>query len=268
MPIAACLAAGIVASQENTMDFQLSDKTCLVTGASTGIGQATAIALAREGARVVVAARTATALVAVLVSIKAAGGQDPVVVTGDLAQAGGAAALVGQVLAAVGHVDVLVNNAGGSRRGTDSEAGWEEGFQLNFVAPRQLAEGLLPGMAERGWGRIVNVTGAIVAKQMNAAGAAKAALESWSKAAAAVNALKGVTVNCVAPGRIDSAQIRERLHPTDASRQAFIAQNIPAGRFGEAAEAAALITFLASGSAAYVNGTTIPVDGGALRYAF
>jgi len=123
-------------------------------------------------------------------------------------------------------------------------------------------------MLERGWGRIVNLTGAIVAKEMNAAAVAKAALESWSKAAAAAHAPKGVTVNCVAPGRIESVQIRERLHPTEESRRAFIAQNIPAGRFGEADEAAALIAFLVSGPAAYVNGTTIPIDGGALRYAF
>ncbi len=250
------------------MDLQLSDKTCLVTGAGGGIGLATAVALAGEGARVVVAARTAAALAPVLRLIKDAAGREPIAVTGDLGRPGGAAALAGQVLSSVGHVDVLVNNAGGSRPDPSSEEAWEEGFALNFIAPRQLAELLLPGMLERGWGRIVNLTGAIVAKEMNAAAVAKAALESWSKAAAAAYAPKGVTVNCVAPGRIESVQVRERLHPTEDSRRAFIAQNIPAGRFGEADEAAALIAFLVSGPAAYVNGTTIPVDGGALRYAF
>jgi len=123
-------------------------------------------------------------------------------------------------------------------------------------------------MAERGWGRIINVTGAIVAKTVNAAGPAKAALESWAKATAALYAASGVTVNCVAPGRLNTVQILDRLHPTEESRREFIARNIPAGRFGEPHEAAALIAFLASAGASYVNGTTIPVDGGALRFAF
>ena len=250
------------------MDLQLDGKTCLVTGAGAGIGCATAAALAREGARVVVAARTASALDPVLRLIKDAAGPEPIAVTGDLGRPGGAAALAAQVLSSVGHVDVLVNNAGGSRPDPNSEDDWAEGFALNFTAPRQLAELLLPGMVERGWGRIVNLTGAIVGKEMNAAAVAKAALESWSKAAAGAHAKEGVTVNCVAPGRIDSVQIRERLHPTEASRRDFIAHNIPAGRFGEADEAAAVIAFLVSGPAAYLNGATIPIDGGALRYAF
>lgn len=123
-------------------------------------------------------------------------------------------------------------------------------------------------MLQRRWGRIVNVTGAIAAKELNVAAVAKAALESWSKGVAGTHAAAGITVNCVAPGRIDSVQIREKLHPTEESRREFIDRNIPAGRFGEPEEAAALIAFLVSGPAAHVNGTTIPVDGGALRYAF
>ena len=118
------------------------------------------------------------------------------------------------------------------------------------------------------WGRVINVTGAIVAKAMNAASPAKAALESWSKAAAAEFAPHGITVNCISPGRINSVQILNRLHPTDASRRTYIERNIPAGRFGEPEELAALAAFLASTQAGYITGTTIPVDGGALRFAF
>ncbi|PIK73386.1 hypothetical protein CS379_08730 [Methylobacterium frigidaeris] len=139
---------------------------------------------------------------------------------------------------------------------------------MNFLAARRLTEALAPAMLERGWGRIVNVSGAVVAKNFNAATPAKAALESWSKAAAATFASRGVTVNCVAPGRINSPQILDRLHPTEEARRAYIAQNIPAGRFGEPREAAALIAFLASEVAGYITGTTIPIDGGALRTAF
>lgn len=252
------------------MDLQLRGRVCLVTGASTGIGRASAIALAAEGARVVATARSVAALDEMAAAIQAVGGTAPVLLAVDLAEDGAAGRLAAEALQAVGQVDVLVNNAGGSRPMSvpDDPEAWVESFQLNFVAARQLGERLIPGMAARGWGRVVNVTGAIIAKSINAAGPAKAALESWSKAAAATYAARGVTVNCVAPGRLNSRQILERLHPTEDSRRDFIERNIPAGRFGEPEEASALIAFLCSAPASYVNGTTIPVDGGALRYAF
>ena len=252
------------------MDLHLNDRICLVTGASTGIGHATALALAAEGARVVATARSLAALQPLAAAIGAAGGPAPVLLVADFAAPDAAERLAAAALAAAGRVDVLVNNAGGSRPMAvpDDPAVWAEAFQLNFVAARRLGECLIPAMAERGWGRVISVTGAIVAKSLNAASAAKAALESWSKATAGTYAGRGVTVNCVAPGRLNSRQILERLHPTEASRRDFIERNIPAGRFGEPEEAASLIAFLASAQAGYVNGTTIPVDGGALRYAF
>ena len=252
------------------MDLGLRGKVCLVTGVSSGIGRATAVMLTAEGARVVGTARSETALVAVADELRAAGGADPVLLTADFAQDSAADRLADAVLARTGRVDVLVNNAGGSRPMTtpDDSAVWAEGFRVNFEAPRRLTERLVPPMLDRGWGRVVNVTGAIVAKSFNAAGPAKAALESWSKMAAGTFAGRGVTVNCVSPGRLNSVQILQRLHPTEEARQAFIAQNIPAGRFGDAQDAAAVIAFLASEGASYVTGVTIPVDGGALRFAF
>ncbi len=252
------------------MDLQLKNRTCLVTGASTGIGRATALALAAEGARVIATARSLDALDTLPAAIQAAGGAVPVLLAADFAQDSGAERLAAAALAAVGQVDVLINNAGGSRPMLipDDPAVWTEALQLNFVAARRLGECLIPAMADRGWGRVISVTGAILGKTINAASPAKAALESWSKATAATYAARGVTVNCVAPGRLNSRQILERLHPTEASRRDFIERNIPAGRFGEPEEAASLIAFLASTQASYINGTTIPVDGGALRYAF
>jgi 3-oxoacyl-[acyl-carrier protein] reductase len=251
------------------MDLKLSDKTCLVTGASTGIGRAVALLLCAEGAQVVVTARSAEPLAALAAEMRAAGGHEPVVLTADFVQPNGAHLLAEKVLKAVGQVDVLINNAGGSRplERADDDAAWEEGLLLNFLSARRLAERLLPGMAERRWGRVVNVSGAVVAKSVNAATPAKAALESWSKATAALYAARGVTVNCVAPGRINTAQILNRLHPTEASRRDFIERHIPMGRFGEPHEAAAAIAFLASESASYITGVTIPVDGGALRFS-
>ncbi len=252
------------------MDLKLRGRVCLVTGASSGIGRATAVLLAAEGARVVATARSLAALDALADTVRAGGGAAPVSLVVDLAQAGEADRLAEEVLGRVGHVDILVNNAGGSRpmASPDDSSVWQEAFALNFTAARRLGERFIPAMVDRGWGRVINVTGAIVAKAMNAAGPAKAALESWSKAAAGTYAAKGVTVNCVAPGRLNSAQILATLHPSERSRQDYIDRNIPAGRFGEPADAAALIAFLASDAAGYITGATIPVDGGALRYAF
>ncbi len=252
------------------MDLKLRDRVCLVTGASSGIGRATASLLAAEGARVVATARSLAALDAMADAVRAGGGAEPVLLADDLGREGEADRLAEEVLGRLGRVDVLVNNAGGSRPMTrpDDPSAWAEAFAFNFTAARRLGERLIPAMVDQNWGRVINLTGAIVAKAMNAAGPAKAALESWSKAAAASYAAKGITVNCVAPGRLNSVQILEKLHATEQSRQDYIDRNIPAGRFGEPEDAAALIAFLASDAARYITGATVPIDGGALRYAF
>ena len=252
------------------MDLKLSERRCLVTGASTGIGRAVAAVLAAEGARVAIAARDHRQLETLAEEIVLHGGSEPVLLTGDLATSDGPRALAVAARDALGGIDVLINNAGGSRP-LSADAGedvWEESFALNFSSARRLTEALAPAMKAAQWGRIVNVTGAIVAKALNAASPAKAALESWSKAAAAELAPHGITVNCIAPGRIKSVQILSRLHPTEESRRLFIERNIPMGRFGEPEEVAHLVAFLASPQAAYITGVTIPVDGGAMRLAF
>ncbi len=252
------------------MELGIAGRRALVTGASTGIGRAVALGLAAEGVELVMSSRDPKRLGESVDAVRAAGGVAHAV-TADVTTAEGCRHVVDQTLAALGQIDILINNAGNSRPPPagdfDREAWWEESFALNFSAARRITEPLLPGMRARGWGRIVNLTGAMTSPRANAAGPAKAALWSWSRTISAESAADGVTVNCVQPGRINTPQIVERLLPTEEARQAEIDRGIPMGRFGEPEELAALVIFLASEPARYITGTQIPVDGGLLRMA-
>lgn len=252
------------------MDFGIEGRKVLITGASTGIGKAVALGLASEGAHVMLTSRDPKRLVEAIAAVRATGSQAEGVAA-DITTAAGCAEIVSEALRHFSKIDILINNAGGSRPLTaevsDTQQWWDEAFALNFQAARRITEGLLPSMRERQWGRIVNLTGAMTSAQTNAAGPAKAALWSWSRSLSIQEAPRGITVNCVQPGRINTPQIVDRLLPTPESRQAEIDRNIPIGRFGEPAELAALVCFLASEPARYITGTQIPVDGGMLRMA-
>lgn len=255
------------------MDLRISGKRALVTGASTGIGRATALALAAEGVRLAVSARNEAALAELCGAAAAAGAPAAEAIVADVTTPEGCARIADEALRLLGGVDILVNNAGGSRprdagnaNQTDDEW-WEEAFALNFTAARRVTDRLVPAMKAGGWGRIVNLTGAMTQPGVNAAGPAKAALWSWSRSLSAQLAPHGITVNCIAPGRISTPQIVGRLFPTEAARRAEIEQRIPMGRFGEPEELAALVAFLASEPAGYITGTQIPVDGGMFRMA-
>ena len=251
------------------MDLQLKGKTALVTGASMGIGRAIAKALAAEGVQVVAAARRIELLEAMADEVESAQNPRPILVKQDVMEEDAAAKLSDAALAALGRIDILVNNAGGSRvLPIDApEERWTEAMTLNFTRPRQLTHALLPKMIENRWGRIINITGKSEPEHLNAAFAAKAGIHAWAKGLSRDLAAEGITINCVPPGRINSEQIRSRLHPDPAVTQRYIAQNIPMGRFGEPEELADLVTFLVSPRAGYITGTVIPVDGGMSRFA-
>lgn len=250
------------------MDLGLDGRRAVVTGASAGIGREIAWALAREGASVALVARDRAALEELAHELERAGLRTPCVVPADLAAPGAAAGVRERAVALLGGVDILVNNAGRADPPAEEldEAAWRAAFELNFHVKRMLAEELRPHLAAGGRGRVVNLVGLLEPFGVSAAQAAVAACILWAKGFSRVVAPEGTTVNCLAPGRIDSDQLR-RHFPTAESRRDFADRYIPAGRFGTPVEAAALAVFLCSDAASYITGETVSVDGGMHRRA-
>src|SRR5687767_3383336 len=246
------------------MDLGIRGKTALVTGASMGIGRGIASALAREGVRLAVVARRRN----LLEELEKELGQQLVIIEQDFMQPGAPESIAEKALAGLGSVDILINNAGGSRKFTleSSEEQWEEALTLNFTRQRQLAHALLGPMMARKWGRIVNITGKSEPEGINGAFAAKAAMHAWAKGLSREVGKHGITVNCIPPGRIMSEQIERNYTPE--YRQWQSEHEIPVGEYGQPADIANLVCFLASPRARYITGAVIPVDGGLRRYQF
>jgi 3-oxoacyl-[acyl-carrier protein] reductase len=236
--------------------FDLSGRRALVTGASGGIGGAIARGLHAQGCHVVLAGRRREALEAVAAGL----GERCEVQTGDIADAGAADALV----AAAEPLDILVNNAGVTRDTLAlrlKDADWQAVLDTNLSAAFRLSRAALRGMVKRRYGRIVNVTSIVGVTgnpgQANYA-AAKAGLIGMSKALAQEVAGRGITVNCIAPGFIDTAMTQA----LDEKQREALLGRIPAARLGGGADVAAGVVYLASAEAGYVTGQTLHVNGG------
>src|SRR5689334_2345901 len=239
----------------------LRGKTALVTGSTSGIGRATAIALA---ARVLVVGRDEQRAKDVVAEIEGSGGSATFRLT-TLSDLESARDLVEWATeAGDGHVDILINNVGVAALGPSNaatEAEFDETFAVNVKVPFFLVASLAPAMAERGWGSIVNVSTMVASfgqAGMALYGASRAALELLTKAWAAEYGARGVRVNAVAPGPTRTA-LMEAVPEEMVNQMAALA---PAGRVAQPEELAAAIVFLASEDASFVHGVTLAVDGG------
>ena len=254
------------------MDLGIAGKVVIVTGGSRGLGRQSALALAREGVRVAICARTESTLQETAQELKALGGQALGVVA-DVTDPQAMEPFQRQVVAELGAVDILVNNVGGSRGRTVMETTDDqltETFNLNLYSALRLIRLVVPGMKEQRWGRIINIT-SIYGREYGGGSsymAVKAALIAMSKHMAIDLAKDGILVNSVAPGSIafpGGGWARfQAEQPPEVVRE-FIDRNLPMARFGWPEPIGDTVAFLASERASLITGTCINVDGGQSR---
>lgn len=241
--------------------MDLKDKVALVTGASRGIGKAIALELASRGATVVGTATTEAGAQAVTAMLAPHGGRGVVLNVTDIPACD---ALVDTLTKQSGGLHILVNNAGITRdnlamRMKDED--WDAVLQTNLSAVFRLSRAVMRGMMKARWGRIINITSVVGSSgnpgQANYA-AAKAGVAGMSRALARELGSRGVTVNCVAPGFIET----DMTSALDEAQTSALLGQIPLGRLGSAADIAHAVAFLASPNASYITGTTLHVNGG------
>jgi 3-oxoacyl-[acyl-carrier protein] reductase len=260
------------------MELGLRGKVALVAAASRGLGRAVAEELAAEGASLVLCARGAQSLAEACDRIERTTGAPVLGVTGDVSSSPDVSRIVGAALERFGRVDILVTNAGGPPAGSfDSLSGqdWEAATRLTLTSVLELTRAVLPGMRQRRWGRILNIT-SIAVKQPVAnlmlSNSLRAAVTGFARTLANEVAADGVTVNNLLPGYTRTERVEElargaagREGVAEADVRARWEEEIPMRRLGEPHEFAALAAFLASERASYITGTSITVDGGWVR---
>lgn len=245
------------------MDLGLGGKRVVVTGGSKGIGRATALAFAEEGASVAICARRPEPLEAAAKEIESRG-VSAFAAPCDVADADALGGFLDAARDALGGVDVLVNNASGFGV-TDDEAGWKAGFDVDMMAAVRATWKVVPWMAEAGGGSVIHIssTSGLEAGSPPAYAAAKAALMSHSKTLAINLAPKNIRVNCIAPGSIEfPGGMWETIKKVNNPMYEAIRGSIPFGRLGTAEEVAAAVVFVTSPVASWITGVTLSVDGG------
>ena len=260
------------------MEFGLAGKTALVAASSRGLGRAVADELAREGANLLICARTVAPLEEARQAIHDETGSEVVAVPANLTDPADVERLIETAVAEFGRVDILVTNTGGPPPGpfeSHSVEAWNAAVEQNLNSVLNLTRAVLPAMKEAGWGRIINITSVAVKQPIDGlilSNAVRAAVTGFAKTLANEVASAGITVNNVMPGftrteRLDAlaANISETQGITVEEAFARWEGQSPMGRIGEPKELAALVAFLASERASYITGTSIPVDGGFIQ---
>jgi len=258
------------------MDLKLNNKVALILASSKGLGKAIATSLAAEGAKVIISSRNQQELTQTAQEIKNLTGNEVTVIAADVSKVEDVEKLVTQVGNSFGHIDILLNNAGGPPfdkfEHFDDEQ-WQKAFELNLLSFARLSRLVLPYMKKTGSGRIINIiSGSVKAVLANSvlSTSMRMGVVGMAKLMADEFGPYNITVNNVAPGMILTDRIKHTL-PKDADPEEALkerAKNIPLGRIGKPEELANLVTFLTSDAASYITGTTIQVDGGANRSIF
>jgi 3-oxoacyl-[acyl-carrier protein] reductase len=260
------------------MEFGLRGRTAVVGGASSGLGEAVAEALAAEGCRLLLWSRSEERLAPVAERLRNEHGATVATLAADATSPEASDLVAESAARELGTVDICILNAGGPPTveplATEAD-GWRVAFQLLAITPITLAQALLPGMRERGWGRVVALMSSTIREPIPAlvySTAGRSALAGWMKTAARTVAAEGVTINGILTGRIDTPRVahidRDRAEregrPVEAVRAETVS-TIPAGHYGQPRDLAGVVAFLCSERASYVTGAFIPVDGGMLR---
>lgn len=251
--------------------MRLRNKVALITGATSGIGQAAASVFAREGARVILVGRNKEAASRVAAEVAEAGSEARFI-RADVSQPAEVRAMASAALEIWGRVDVLVNNAGGSRDGRGSvtqvsEQGWSSVVQTNLNGVFLVSKEFLPSMIEKGGGVVINTAssyGLAAAKNMAAYSASKGGVIALTRQMAIDYAPHNIRVNCVCPGAVLTPLLDDYITSTADPEQTrrFLGERCPQGRIGRPEEVANTILFLASDESSYITGVALPVDGG------
>ena len=260
------------------MDLGIAGKAALVTASSKGLGRAVAEELAREGVRLAICSRDASRIAEVAEAIAADSGASVIGLRADVSRPDEVKGLIADVTGRLGGLDILVTNAGGPPSGTFetiTDNDWENAYRLNLASVVEMCRAVVPHMKEKGWGRIVNITSIAVKEPVDGlmlSNSLRAAVVGFAKTLSREVASHNILVNNVCPGFTMTERVvqlseataeRRGIRPEDVLKE--WEATIPLGRIGTPREFASLVAFLASERASYITGTTIQVDGGAVR---